>query len=109
MCALTVRMLVRQPMMLFSFVFVKWIPDRTLILPKRGKKGSHPAQTHEHSNRLLSDTQNRQGKAKYFHVTIKSYLRFSPTDMQTRIISSRFADLKSDSGGHSSLLHSMNS
>lgn len=60
MCALTVRMLVRQPMMLFSFVFIKWIPDLTLILPKRGKKGSHPAETHEHSNRLLSDTQNRE-------------------------------------------------
>lgn len=38
MCALTVRMLVRQPMMLFSFVFIKWIPDLTLILPKRGEE-----------------------------------------------------------------------
>lgn len=47
--ALTVRMLVRQPMMLFSLVFIKWIPDSALILPegaKKKKKGvSHPAET----------------------------------------------------------------
>lgn len=64
MCALTVRMLVRQPMMLFSFVFVKWIPDFTLILPKGGKKRrSHLAETHGRSNRPLSyTTKNREGK-----------------------------------------------
>lgn len=37
MRVLTVRMLVWQPVMLFSFVFIKWIPDFTLILPKREK------------------------------------------------------------------------
>lgn len=46
MCVFTVRMFVGQPLMFLSFMFKKWIPDFTLILPERQKRINPQENTH---------------------------------------------------------------
>lgn len=90
MYAITIGMLVRQPVMLSSIVLIKWIPGYTLFLPERDMQKSTCSNTH-----TLMCTQHKL-----------TWGQSTETDSSERC---GWTDLKSVSGGHSSWLHSWNS
>lgn len=50
MYAITIGMLVRQPVMFSSIVLIKWIPGFTLFLPERDMQKSTCSNTHTHTD-----------------------------------------------------------